>query len=100
MPPGRRSSLILRRRPSRRCGGWAMTPAKRYPDLPQQRECLLRKRIGLCQYSDTRLHEYLILRELRRLKGDVGVPNPRFSGRETLTRDLEIRDGCFETVLN
>ena len=91
---------MLRRRPSRRCDGWAMTSAERWIGLPQQRECLLWKRIGLRQHRNTRLHEHLILRKLRRLEGDVCVANPRLSSREALTRDLKIRNGGLEAVLN
>src|ERR1043166_10100064 len=77
-----------------------MTPTALKSCLSQQRECLLRKRIGLRQHGNTRLHEHLILRELRRLKRNVRITYPRFSRRKALTGDLEIRDGGLEAVLN
>ena len=77
-----------------------MTPARRQIGLPQQRECLLRKCIGLCQHRNTRLHKHLILRELRCLVGDVRIANTRFGRGEILARDLKVRNGSIEPVLD
>ena len=52
----------------------------RDPDLLEQREGVLRYRVGLCKKCGTGLHQYLRPREAGYLFGDVGVADRRLGG--------------------
>ena len=70
------------------------------PLSSEQRQSLLRQGVGLCQRSNTSLHQDLILGEDRGLERDIGITDPRFCSREVFARDLQIRDGRFKPILN
>ena len=105
----RRCTLILRRKPSRRYGDWAMIPTDLLVCLPQQRKCLLRKRVGLCQHRDARLHElgdllFAVVNLARWMKLDpeeaLRTANRRWIERYGRVEDLAARRGVDLAALD
>lgn len=68
--------------------------------LPQQREHVLLRLVGLRQHRDTGLLQDLRLAQIRRFLGEVGVLDPRAGAGDVVRHVLQVADGRVEAVLH